>query len=309
MRRLAVVLLAGLAAIAVATGASTATLDPKASYPEGPLYVGERLFYAEMGADRVSTIMKGVRRTFWTEEGCGPTSIAPYGGGLLVFCHLGERFALVDMSGRTLRHFGREPDELFPQRPVGNPNDGVADDEGGVYYSDPGPFSKAARAQGFVKRIGPDGNVTTVAANLWYPNGIWFDASARKLYVDEHLARRVLRYDVGPDGALVNKEVFAEIDAIAGPSKAPPFREAGVDGLEMAPNGDLVVAIYGEARLLQITPAGKLRREIPVPFQYVTNIAFAPDGSAAVVGSFINDTPPFPGQVIRLPATTFAIAP
>ncbi|MBU6374323.1 MAG: SMP-30/gluconolactonase/LRE family protein [Alphaproteobacteria bacterium] len=298
---------AALAALVVTTGATSKALDTRASYPEGPLYVGETLYYAEMGADRVSTIEKGRKRVFWSEPDCGPTALAPYGEGLLVFCHIGERFALVDRAGRTVRHFGREPDEVFPARPVGHPNDGIADDKGGVYFSDPGPFSKDAPAQGAVKRLGPDGVVTTVASDLWYPNGIWFDAGARALFVDEHLARRVLRFDVAADGTLSNKTVFAEIDAIAPPSTAPFFREAGVDGLERAPNGDLVVAIYGESRLLQLTPEGKLRRVIPTPFQYVTNIAFAPDGSAAVVGSFINDQPPFPGQVIRLPPEAFAI--
>ncbi|MFZ4603116.1 MAG: SMP-30/gluconolactonase/LRE family protein [Caulobacterales bacterium] len=296
----------GACAAALALGAAPATLDPNASYPEGAFYLDGRLLYAEMGADRVSQIVQGRKTTFWSEPGCGPTAIATYGDGVLIFCHIGERFAYVGKDSVTRRHFGRAPDATAPAGPVGNPNDGIADDKGGVYYSDPGPFSKRAAPQGYVKRLGPDGAVTTVAEGLWYPNGIWFDRRAQKLYVDEHLARRVLRYDVAADGSLRNREVFAAIDQIAPPPPPPRFAEAGVDGLEMAPNGDLVVAVYGEGRLLQIAPNGKLRRVIPVPFRYVTNIAFAPSGDAAIVGSLINDQPPFPGQVILLPAATFA---
>ena len=298
--------LLGACAAALALAAAPATLDPNASYPEGAFYLDGRLLYAEMGADRVSQIVQGRKTTFWSEPGCGPTSIAAYGEGVLVFCHIGQRFAYVGKDGATRRHFGRASGGFVSTAPVGSPNDGVADDQGGVYYSDPGPFSKRTPPQGAVKRIGPDGGVATVAEGLWYPNGVWFDRRARKLYVDEHLARRVLRYDVAADGALRNREVFADIDQIAPAPSPPRYAEAGVDGLEMAPNGDLVVAVYGEGRLLQIAPNGKLRRVIPVPFRYVTNIAFAPNGDAAVVGSLINDQPPFPGQVILLPAATFA---
>jgi sugar lactone lactonase YvrE len=285
-------------------------VDPNASYPEGAFYVDGRLFYAEMGADRVSMIDGGRKRTFWKEDGCGPTAIATYGDGLLIFCHLGSRFAYLSKAGVTRRHFGLMPGAMYADKPVGSPNDGIADDNGGVYYSDPGLFSKSASPSGAVRRLGPDGVVRTVAEGLRYPNGIWFDARARKLYVDEHLARRILRFDVSADGSLANQEVFAEVDKFdAPPPSVPPYAEAGVDGLERAPNGDLVVAIYGEGRLLQIDPNGRLRRIIPTPFPYVTNIAFAPNGDAAIVGSFVNNKPPFQGQVIVLPAAAFAISP
>jgi sugar lactone lactonase YvrE len=58
----------------------------------------------------------------------------------------------------------------------------------------------------------------------------------------------------------------------------------------------MVVAIYGEGRLLQIDRAGKLIGEIVVPTQYETNIAFGAPG-AVVVGAYDNANPPFPGEV------------
>ena len=44
-----------------------------ASYPEGPLWIGERLLYAEMGTHKVVEWKAGQRRDFWHEAGCGPT--------------------------------------------------------------------------------------------------------------------------------------------------------------------------------------------------------------------------------------------
>lgn len=296
-------LVAGAALIALA--AFDAPIDATASYPEGPLYLDGRLYYAEMGADRVSMIVGGAKRTFWREAGCGPTAMAPYGDDLAILCHEGERFAIVSRAGKTLGHVGLQPGEVFARTPVGAPNDGYSDGRGGVYYSDPGPFSKQSTPRGAVMRLGADGAVTRLAGGLWYPNGIYHHASSRTLYVSEHLARRILAFPVLADGTLGPAKTYAKIDDIAPKPTTPFYAEAGVDGLEMAPNGDIVVALYGEGRLIQIDPQGRLRRVIPVPFPYVTNVAFAPNGDAAVVGAFINDRPPFRGQVIRLPAATF----
>ena len=88
------------------------------------------------------------------------------------------------------------------------------------------------------------------------------------------------------DGALTNKRLFADIDAIAPKSKFR-YREAGPDGLERGPDGEMVVSIYGEGRLLRIGRDGKLVGEIKVPTQYETNIAFGAPG-AVVVGAFEN---------------------
>ncbi|MEZ6021888.1 MAG: hypothetical protein R3C16_00310 [Hyphomonadaceae bacterium] len=68
------------------------------SYPEGALWQGERLYFAEMGADRISTYERGTRGVFFSQQGCGPTAIAPYGEGFLVLCHI-DRAVAVDANG------------------------------------------------------------------------------------------------------------------------------------------------------------------------------------------------------------------
>jgi gluconolactonase len=124
------------------------------------------------------------------------------------------------------------------------------------------------------------------------------------LLVSEHLARRIWAYDVIGPGKLGAARLFADVDV--GGGAAPAYREAGPDGIDKAPNGDFVVSLYGEGKLLQLTPEGKVRRTIPVPFKFVCMARFERDGSAIVVGAYDNEAPGLPGAVVRLPASAFA---
>ena len=45
-----------------------------ALYPEGPLWQGERLYFAEMRADRVMRVDAGIASVFFAQDGCGPTA-------------------------------------------------------------------------------------------------------------------------------------------------------------------------------------------------------------------------------------------
>lgn len=280
-----------LAAAALVTGA---TLDAAASYPEGPLYSGGELLVAELGSDSVFAHRDGRKRLFFRQALCGPTALAPFGEGFVVLCHLSRELVIVDASGVPLRRIGMgEGGARFD-----DPNDCGADDLGGVYFSDPGRFAATAAASGEIWRLGPDGAVRRLASGLHYPNGVYFDQRSRRLLVSEHLARRILAFPVLKDGTLGEATVFADINRLT-PQRGN-YREAGPDGLEITPQGEVVVALYGEGRLLRLDQRGRLLGEVEVPFPYVTNVAFGRDGSGVAVGAFVNDQPPFLGAVLEL---------
>ena len=89
------------------------------AYPEGLLWHGGRMYFTEMGADRVSLIENGGTREFWRQANCGPTSIAPFGpAGFLVNCHLGREMVEVSAQGTTGRKFRSAPNG----RQIQNPN-------------------------------------------------------------------------------------------------------------------------------------------------------------------------------------------
>jgi gluconolactonase len=265
-----------------------------ASYPEGPLADGDRLYFAEMGADRVSVVEAGAATVFFDQHGCGPTAIAPYGtDGYLVLCHLGRRVVSISAAGEELGRWTADVEG----NPLMDPNDASTDGRGGVYFSDPGVFSKSTDPHGRILHLTDDGLPLVVADGLWYPNGVYVDQRRRQLYVSEHLAQRVVRFEIRPDGGLGPPATVARLaDAPRSERYDTPFDEVGFDGLEMGPSGDLYVAVYGEGRVLRFAPSGTYLGAMQLPTRYATNIAFLADGTAVTTGSFTN-APPLGGEV------------
>jgi gluconolactonase len=263
-----------------------------ASYPEGPLWRGDRLYFAEMGADRITVSDEEGVRPFFVAEGCGPTAIAPYGGGFLVLCHRGARVVAIDAEGREIRRWERDRDGV----PLSNPNDAGADGAGGVYFSDPGRFANSARdaPEGRIMHLSADGTLRDVAGPLSYPNGVTVRGGA--LYVSEHLRGRILRYPIEAQGRLGSPRAFADLAGLPEPTRySSAYSLSGPDGLEFGSDGALYVALYGEGRLARLSPAGDLLGIIDMPARFLTNIAFGEDGYATT-GTFDNRAP-FPGQV------------
>lgn len=266
-----------------------------ALYPEGPLWQGEQLYFAEMRADHITLVDAAGTRIFFEQAGCGPTAIAPYGNGFLVLCHLAARVVAVDAEGREIRRWERDESGT----PLMDPNDASADGSGGVYFSDPGRFSRNTRPHGWILHLSAAGALRRVAGPLWYPNGVHVAGGA--LYVSEHLRGKVLRHDIEAPGRLGGVRTFADLAKVPRPAGYRAAHAlAGPDGLEFGPDGNLYVAMYGEGRLLRLSPQGKLLGMTDIPTRYLTNVAFGMSG-VAVTGAFDNRTPRSPGEVRILP--------
>ena len=266
-----------------------------ASYPEGPVWVEGTLYWAEMGADRVMAWPgHGEPAEFFRQDGCGPTALARYREGeFLVLCHHCGSLVRVDGSGRALATIGEDA----AGNRLRNPNDASADGDGGVWFTDPGTFRAGAPAEGAIYHLGTGGTLARHVTGLAYGNGVHVDRAGQRLLVSEHLARRVLAYPLTADG-LGEPEVLLDF-AAAGIAR-PDYPEAGPDGLEIGPDGMLFVAEYGAGRL-HLWRGGEIRGTLSVEPRFVTNIAFGPDGSAAVTGAFANDRAPYPGTVVTYP--------
>lgn len=262
-----------------------------ALYPEGPLWLGDRLYFAEMRADRVMQVESEDVRVFFAQRGCGPTAIAPYGEGFLVLCHLGARLVAVDADGREIRRWERDESG----RPLMDPNDAGADGAGGVFLSDPGRFVRGTQPEGWILHLSAEGVLKRVAGPLWYPNGV--HAAGDALFVSEHLRGRVLRYDIQATGQLGEPRTFVDLAELPRPARyRSAYALSGPDGLEFGPDGNLYVAMYGEGRLLRFSPAGELLGSTDLPARYLTNVAFG-DPGVAVTGAFDNRAPRSPGEV------------
>jgi sugar lactone lactonase YvrE len=266
-------------------GAQQSVLDRASLYPEAAQFVGTALYVPELGGDRVSVFEGGRKRTFFHEAGCGPASVRPYRDGLAIFCHLAGEIVVIDKAGVVAARLGKGL--------LRDPNDGCSDGKGGLYLTDPGLFSKETRATGLVYHLTAAGAFEPVARDLWYPNGVYVEKG--RLFLSETFRRKVWRYTIAPSGALVAKTLFLDVDKAA-PKPRRFYREAGPDGLARAPSGEMVIAMYGEGRLLRISRAGRFVGQIDVPFDYVDNVAFGAAGGV-IVGAYNNLDPPYDGEV------------
>ena len=266
-----------------------------ASYPEGPLWVGERLLYTEMPLDRVVEWKGGQRRDFWSEPGCGPTAVSEYRGSqFIVLCHLGGKLVHLDQSGRKIGEFKvSSAGEVLR-----DPNDCHTDGRGGVFFTDSGIFMQGAPATGKVFHLAADGTLRKLLDGVYYANGIAVDFAKKRLLLSEHLARKVWQFDLRDDLSLANRRLFLDVDRYFAREEID-YAETGPDGIEVDREGYVYIPVYGSGRMMVVAPNGTVSK-VPVPVKFVTNIAVS-DTQAVIVGAAINDRPPFPGRVELLP--------
>lgn len=301
-RRAALLALLACLATGPAEAQSGSVIVGDAAYPEGPLWHEGALYYAEMTRDRVMRYRDRSARVFWSEPGCGPTAIAPYGGveegrGFVVLCHLGARLAILDEQGGFQRWI--EADSAG--RPLVDPNDAGADGRGGVYFSDPGRFGPQPEPQGAVLYLASDGTVTRVAEKLRYANGVTLDRRGGRLLVSEHIGRRIWAYPVlgpgrlGPGRILLDLTRYLTEEELGGPLSGP-------DGLEIDRAGRLFFAVYGTGRLMMLDAAGRLATVARLPEPYITNLSIDQAGRRLfVTAARDNRIRPYPGRVLQIP--------
>ena len=146
-------------------------------------------------------------------------------------------------------------------------NDMVVDEQGRAYVGNFGfdLMGGAALRDTTLTRVDPDGTVTTVADGLGFPNGMVI-LPGGVLVVAETFAGRLTAFDIGADGGLSGRRVWAPF----GEPPATDDVEAAVARLEVAPDGicaDAEGAIWVadalHARLLRVREGGEILEELP----------------------------------------------
>lgn len=132
------------------------------------------------------------------------------------------------------------------------PNDLWADGNGGVYFSDPkyGPGSTYQDGM-HVYYINPSRDaVTRVTNDLEKPNGLYGTPDGNSLYITDSEADKTYKYDIKSDGTLTNKTLFVA---------------QGGDGMTVASNGNVYMAVRDEMIIAVYSSNGTLLKSIAVP--------------------------------------------
>jgi gluconolactonase len=155
-------------------------------------------------------------------------------------------------------------------QPLRGPNDLTLDlANGGFYFTDPGGCTKD-KPIGTVHYVDRDGQCTTVARSLGFPNGIVLRPGGKALLVAESHRNRILEFEVAGPGRLGVMKVFAEL-----PTKAEEQIDNQPDGICLDEVGNLYVAHFGMRQVQVLDPTGKLLRRYPAGNLTTSNVCFA----------------------------------
>ena len=149
---------------------------------------------------------------------------------------------------------------------TGHANDMVVDAEGRAYVGNFGfdLMSGASLETASLHRVDPDGTVTEVAADLWFPNGSVITPGG-VLIVNETFGNRCTAFDLTPDGRLVNRRVWAEFAPLpADRALGQMLSQIAVagDGACLDAEGALWIADANGARLLRVREGGEIAEEL-----------------------------------------------
>ncbi len=238
--------------------------------PEGPAFDrhGTLYFVNWLSSSIVQLPPGGVASEFFNTGGI-PAGLAFHRDGSLYVADEGD-----DIHG-VLRIADGEATIVvnsYEGQPLNGANDLVFDSHGVLYFSDPWRSSAENPIGGFYRHF-PDGTLELIDHGLAFPNGVALSADGTAVFLAETYHNRILRYPIGPDGAVGAREVFAALPGGEGP-----------DGMAFDEAGNLYVAHYGGGKVAVFSPAGAMIQEIPVPGTKVTNVAFGgPDRRTLVI--------------------------
>ncbi len=152
-------------------------------------------------------------------------------------------------------------------------SDGIVDSRGGMYFGDAGfdfldPLEDPA-PNGVIVYVTADGNLSVVAADLFFPNGMIITQDNETLIVAETLAHRLLAFDIRNDGSLHNRRVWAQLEDNVKPDGICIDREGavwvagtGLRALHVREGGEVIQLITTKRPAFATTLGGPERRHL-----------------------------------------------
>ena len=107
-----------------------------------------------------------------------------------------------------------------------------------------------SRAETCLIAVEPDGRARVVADGLAFPNGTVITPDGATLIVGESMASRITAFDIGADGTLANRRVWATLEG------------ATVDGMCLDAEGAIWAACPFTGRVLRIREGGEIIDEV-----------------------------------------------
>jgi xylono-1,5-lactonase len=147
-------------------------------------------------------------------------------------------------------------------------NDLTTDAAGRIYVGCLGfrVFGGGEPKPGYLHVIDLDGSTREISDGIMLTNGLGFSPDGKRLYHSDARADVVRVYDVLPDGSVSGWQPFARIQKGETP-----------DGLAVAADGSVWVALAHGGAVAVYEPDGALRERVAVPLPMVTSVCFGGD--------------------------------
>ncbi|KAI1484202.1 regucalcin [Daldinia eschscholtzii] len=143
-------------------------------------------------------------------------------------------------------------------------NDGAVDPHGRFWLGSMSDFGYDLQPEGSVFLFDGTRTARSMRHPVTIPNSVGWSPDGRTLYFTHSTERTIHAYDYDPDSGEVSRErAFYVHD---GPGEP--------DGFRVDVDGNLWQAVYGESRVLKISPEGKLVGEIKLPTKNITCVQF-----------------------------------
>lgn len=218
-------------------------------FPEAPRWHDGALWFSDMASRCVRTLQPdGTAAVALHLQGDAPSGLGWTPAGDLLVVSMQQQKVLRARHGIVSTH------ARFAGLAIREVNDMVVDRHGRAYVGQFGfdPFGgKPAPSPMFV--VQPDGSVAVAADDMWFANGLVVTPDGRTLVVAETMASRLTAFDVGPDGGLANRRVFAQLPAGYMP-----------DGICLDAAGAAWVACPLKGRVIRMEPDGRITHAVTV---------------------------------------------
>lgn len=206
-------------------------------HPEGLAFDREGYLWAGGEAGQVYRIDRAGHAELVANLGnfCGGLAFSP--GGELFVCVANVGVVRVGRDGTSSIFADRAGDHA-----IAYANFAVFDARGNLYVTDSGHWK---RNDGYILRFTADGRGAIVAGPYGYTNGLALTADGRTLFLVESDTDRIYRFEVGDDGSLGPRRLFA--------------RNVGrlPDGLALGADGCVYAACYASDEIYRIEPSGR----------------------------------------------------
>jgi sugar lactone lactonase YvrE len=216
------------------------------TFPEAPRWRGDRLWFSDFYSFRVMTVGLDGRDETVAEVPGRPSGLGWTADGDLLVVSMLEKRVMRLRAGKL------EPHADLGGLATGPCNDMVTDARGRSWVGNFGYDRHAGESprNTCIAFISERGEVMSAADDVVFPNGMVITPDGRSLIVGETFAHRLTRFDIDPDGRLVNRRLFAQIEGVA------------PDGICLDAEGAVWVSNPTGNRMVRVFEGGKIAEEI-----------------------------------------------